>query len=96
MRRSHPPWAIDGGNPALFLHPSNKVNIITSDGEWFPVAKKLLRPCIALTKVSAALESPPPPVHHACMPPTRLTRRGGGWGHSFWRRWLQSRQDGWV
>lgn len=27
------------------------VNVTTSDGEWFPVSKRLLRPCIALTKV---------------------------------------------
>jgi hypothetical protein len=31
--------------------PTNIVHVTTSDGEWFPVKKKLLRPCIALTKV---------------------------------------------
>lgn len=30
---------------------TNLVHVYTSDGEWFPVKKKLLRPCIALTKV---------------------------------------------
>lgn len=31
--------------------PTNIVHVLTSDGEYFPVKKKLLRPCIALTKV---------------------------------------------
>jgi hypothetical protein len=31
--------------------PTNVVNVYTNDGEWFPVKKKLLRPCIALTQV---------------------------------------------
>jgi hypothetical protein len=31
---------------------TNVVHVYTNDGEWFPVKKKLLRPCIALTKVS--------------------------------------------
>ena len=31
--------------------PTDYVNVITSDDEVFPVKKKLLRPCIALTKV---------------------------------------------
>jgi hypothetical protein len=31
--------------------PTNIVNVYTRDGEWFPVKKALLRPCIALTKV---------------------------------------------
>lgn len=30
---------------------TNVVHVYTNDGEWFPVKKKLLRPCIALTKV---------------------------------------------
>jgi hypothetical protein len=33
--------------------PTNVVHVFTSDGEWFPVKKKLLRPCIALTKARA-------------------------------------------
>jgi len=31
--------------------PTDVVNVYTRDAEWFPVKKKLLRPCIALTKV---------------------------------------------
>lgn len=31
--------------------PTDVVHITTSDGEWFPVKKALLRPCVALTKV---------------------------------------------
>jgi len=36
------------------------VSVFTSDGEWFPVKRKLLRPCISLTKVvrSEAEEAP--------------------------------------
>ena len=30
---------------------TNVVNVYTNDGEWFPVKKKLLRPCISLTQV---------------------------------------------
>jgi hypothetical protein len=53
-----------GGGSIQLLHarqrppaaaPTNIVNIYTSDGEWFPVKKKLLRPCIALTKVRVSL-----------------------------------------
>jgi hypothetical protein len=50
-----------GARPALLLlnaarrearpPPTDVVHVTTSDGEWFPVKKKLLRPCIALTKV---------------------------------------------
>ncbi len=49
-----------GRPPALHLYnlrsrvgrppPKDIVNIVTSDEELFPVKKKLLRPCIALTK----------------------------------------------
>jgi hypothetical protein len=35
--------------------PTDVVHVTTSDGEWFPVKKKLLRPCIALTKVGAGV-----------------------------------------
>ena len=31
--------------------PRRSVGVTTSDGEWFPVSRALLRPCIALTKV---------------------------------------------
>lgn len=31
--------------------PTNVVHVYTNDGEFFPVKKALLRPCIALTKV---------------------------------------------
>lgn len=31
--------------------PTDVVHITTNDGEWFPVKKALLRPCVALTKV---------------------------------------------
>ena len=31
--------------------PRRAVGVTTSDGEWFPVQRALLRPCIALTKV---------------------------------------------
>jgi hypothetical protein len=34
---------------------TNVVHVYTNDGEWFPVKKKLLRPCIALTKVCLML-----------------------------------------
>jgi hypothetical protein len=34
---------------------TNVVHVYTNDGEWFPVKKKLLRPCIALTKVCLVL-----------------------------------------
>ncbi|KAL4437011.1 hypothetical protein ABPG75_004150 [Micractinium tetrahymenae] len=33
------------------------VNVYTSDGEWFPAKRQLLRPCIALTKVVRAEEA---------------------------------------
>ena len=35
------------------------VNVYTSDGEWFPVQRKLLRPCIALTKLVRSEEAAP-------------------------------------
>jgi hypothetical protein len=31
--------------------PTNVVHVTTSDGEWFPVKKALLRPCLQLTQV---------------------------------------------
>jgi hypothetical protein len=31
--------------------PTNVVHVTTSDGEWFPVKKALLRPCLKLTQV---------------------------------------------
>jgi len=34
---------------AAGMHTNLYVNVITNDGEYFPVKKKLLRPCIALT-----------------------------------------------
>ncbi len=37
--------------PSRACPPANVLDVTTSDGEWFPVKKKLLRPCIALTKV---------------------------------------------
>jgi hypothetical protein len=46
--------------------PTNIVNVYSSDGEWFPVKKKLLRPCIALTKV---LIVPHTHTHAPCPPP---------------------------
>ena len=36
--------------------PTDVVHITTSDGEWFPVKKALLRPCVALTKVGTVWE----------------------------------------
>ena len=33
------------------------VRVVTADGEWFPVRRKLLRPCIALTKAVRSEEA---------------------------------------
>lgn len=35
------------------------VHITTSDGEWFPVKRRLLRPAIALTRVVRSEEAHP-------------------------------------
>lgn len=59
--------AIDG---LKLLHPTarpsvaprNCIRVLTSDGEEFPVARQLLRPCISLTKVVRDLQASDPQV----------------------------------
>eukprot|EP00882_Tetradesmus_deserticola_P028168 GHRQ01031362.1.p1 GENE.GHRQ01031362.1~~GHRQ01031362.1.p1 ORF type:complete len:220 (+),score=106.70 GHRQ01031362.1:51-662(+) len=42
---------------------TNVVHVYTNDGEWFPVKKKLLRSCIALTKAVRDSGDAAPTVH---------------------------------
>jgi hypothetical protein len=42
--------AIQGSQPLPDEIPANVIHVTTSDGEWFPVKRELLAPCLSLTK----------------------------------------------